>query len=618
MESNSKPKSTNGTADADGDPSPLDAMPSSLSPMDGNISFSWATQAAQHSLPPLSRPQKLTRNERAQTLSESDSFDIGKRVFYIDGDENVHTASIKKTDYDDKMHTYYTIDVNGNQKVDVHHTALSDIHPTVNKVLCVLNLRDETDHFLRTNYPTLKQFECFLKLSFEAIKAFHKINGELKEPRFMRSDRQEFIILRRWTEEKVNQLDGKINWRCFSEESFSDLREQVPKQDLSRVLKELGINNEKVINTLEAKSIQSPSHFVQKPKSWYNKLEVEEESDTEANEQQPEQLLFNGSEKIAIENFKQWYNFHSMGYLPSDWIVSFRNDDIHPKQRDLRNVLRVIGISADAIAALAINDIKDVTTLNRESKWWKTETKRGSSSMSMVDRIPWPWARSGEQESRSTEWKLMGLSRNDASDIISFRHWYTFYVAGKSNMKGWTAEFNSAQYNNFLQKYEPGDNFKPSFWWKFQKHDRLKFSQERHDYYDMLQRAAEAGDVSDKQRYYLMKYYKEKREKVQLVEEIISHHEDGLGDCPQQEERLQELLDLDEKRADEKDKGDLLFGQQFMQFFFSAFLVLVLLCGWFCTTIYFMIEEDWAGFDYVTFIHNVLFGLVTAVGEITT
>lgn len=151
MESNPKPKSTHGTADADGGPSPLDPMPCSLSPTDKNIPFSWATQAALNSPPPLSpRPQKLTRNERAQTLNESDSFDIGKRVFYIDGDENVHTASIKKTDYDDEMHTYYTIDVNGTQKVDVHHTALSEIHPTVNKVLCVLNLQDETDHFLRT------------------------------------------------------------------------------------------------------------------------------------------------------------------------------------------------------------------------------------------------------------------------------------------------------------------------------------------------------------------------------------------------------------------------------------------------------------------------------------
>ena len=148
-------------------------------------------------------------------------------------------------------------------------------------------------------------------------------------------------------------------------------------------------------------------------------------------------------------------------------------------------------------------------------------------------------------------------------------------------------------------------------------HDRFTFSQERHDYYDMLQKANEAGDVSDKQRYYLMKYYKEKREKIQLVEEITLHHNEGLGDCTQQEERLQELFDLDEKRADEKDKGDLLFGQQFCQFFFSAFLVLVLLCSWFCTTIYFMYdfnhEDEHPGYEYVTFIHNVLFGLVTAV-----
>ena len=184
-------------------------------------------------------------------------------------------------------------------------------------------------------------------------------------------------------------------------------------------------------------------------------------------------------------------------------------------------------------------------------------------------------------------------------------------------MKGWTAEFNSAHYNNFLQRFEPGGNFRMPFRWK----DSLKFSQERHDYCDMLQAAAESGQVTDKQRYHLRKYYKEKREKMCLIEEITSNHYEGLGESTEQEERLQELLDLDEKNADKKDKDDLLFGQKFCQFFFSAFLVLVLLASWFGTTVYFMMEFSWEkesgkhheGFEYVTFINNVLFGLVTAV-----
>jgi hypothetical protein len=254
----------------------------------------------------------------------------------------------------------------------------------------------------------MKEFENFLNLSFEAVKAFHKINGELKEPRFTRSDREEFIILRRWlAEERKNQDNGTVNWKHFNEENFYVLREQAPKKDLCKVLKELGINNEKVMNTLKAKSIQSPAHFVQKSKSWYNKLE--EEPDTEENGQQSNKLLLNGSEKVAIEKFKQWYLFHSIGYLPSDWIVSFRNDDVHPKERDLRKVLRVIGVNADAIEALKMNDIKDIPTLNRTSKDWRTENRRGLSSIAV--KIPWI---GGEQVSRSNEWKDMGLTRNDA------------------------------------------------------------------------------------------------------------------------------------------------------------------------------------------------------------
>eukprot|EP00984_Skeletonema_dohrnii_P025491 scaffold14670_cov186-Skeletonema_dohrnii-CCMP3373.AAC.1 len=685
MENNPQAQATHGTSSV-GSPTAGD-FPPSLPPR--TPSTSWAPDVASPPSSPrsahgsshgstMSRPPILTRNERAQTLSFRSSYGTGKRVFYMTGE----VARIIDTDDTDEVHTYYTIEVNGSLLYDVHRTDLSTVHPTVNKVLDVLNLHDETDQYLKKNYPTLKEFENFLNLSSEAVKTFHKINGELKEPRFKRSDREEFIILRRWwAEEKkkqdngmVNweqQYNGKVNWGHFNEENINDLREQAPKEDLSRVLEELGINTPKVVDTLKAKGIQSPAHFVQKTKSWYDKLNEEPDVD--------ESLLLKGPEKIAIEKFKQWYLFHSIGYLPSDWIVSFRNDDIHPKERDLRKVLRVIGVNADAIEALKMNDIKDIPTLNRTSKEWRTESTRGLSSM--ANRIPWirggeqesqtiateggrvlssvadrnpPMgggeheSRSnateigrgsftmadripmidGEQESRSNEWKDMGLTRNDAREIISFRHWYNLYIAGKLNMKGWTTEFNSAQYNNFLQRFEPGDNFRTPFWWKFKKHDRFMFSRESHDYYDMLQKAAESGYVTDVQRYHLMKYYNEDKEKMTLIEEITSHHHDGLGDSAQQEKRLQEMLAKDEEKADEKDKGDLLFGQEFCQFFFSAFLVLVLLASWFGTTVYFMMEflkkrnytlKDYEeqhkhpGFEYVTFINNVLFGLVTAV-----
>jgi hypothetical protein len=267
-----------------------------------------------------------------------------------------------------------------------------------------------------------------------------------------------------------------------------------------------------VVNTLKAKSVQTAAHFAQKPKSWYDKL-CEEESGTEQNSKQTKHLLLSGIEKHAIEKFKDWYNYHFIGYLPSDWIVSFRNDDIrnddiHPKERDLRKVLRVIGLKADAIEALKMNDILDIATLNRTSKEWKTKGARSYSP---------------EQEaSRSYEWKDMGLTRNNASEIINFRHWYNFYVAGKKNVKGWVAEFNSAQYNKFLQRYEPGYDFRKPGWWA-SKNDNLKLSQEKQDYYDMMQKAAESGEVTDKQMYHFLKYM-EKREKMSLIEEITSHH----------------------------------------------------------------------------------------------
>jgi len=103
----------------------------------------------------------------------------------------------------------------------------------VDKVLGVLNLRDETDNYLRQKYPTLKLFEDFLKLSVEAVKAACEENGKSKAkiPRFKRSDCEEFIILCRWTEK--NQVKGKINWGYFREGNFNDFREQAPKDDLS-------------------------------------------------------------------------------------------------------------------------------------------------------------------------------------------------------------------------------------------------------------------------------------------------------------------------------------------------------------------------------------------------
>jgi hypothetical protein len=442
---------------------------------------------------------------------EVTKFEVGQQVVYTNG-QVADVARIKSwEDHEEngRRKSRFKIEFpNGEIWDNVRAENLSlpkEVDPTVEKVLGILNLREETDNYFRAHYPKTDGFEEFFLSTTEEFEAKYKQHGEWKEPRFKRSDREEFIILCRWVEDNQAVNGGKIDWEQFNKESFNDFRKQAPKDDLFEILKELGIYNNNVVKALESKNVQTPAHFVQKPKSWFEKLCIGEPG----KEEDSNHFLLNGTEKYAIEKFKDWYNFHFNGYLPSDWIVSFRNDDIHLKEREMRKVLQVIGLGADAIHALKMNDIRDVTTLNRTSMYWRTENKRGLGLYPFTDSIP--GVRSGDRESRSNEWKLMGLTRNDASDIINFRHWYKFYVAGKNNMKGWAAEFNSAQYRNFVQRYEPGDNFKKPSILRSRK-DKLTFSQETKDYYEILQRAAEAGDVTEEQRYNLLQYIK-KREK---------------------------------------------------------------------------------------------------------
>ena len=550
--------------------------------------------------------------------SESLKLDIGQTVVYSDGQKS-DMAKIKswEPDNDGRRKSRFKIEFPDGSILDnVHKETLSlpkEVDPVVERVIGILNLRVLTDQHFRAQYPTLKEFEEFFLNSTEEFKAEYKRHGKWKEPLFKRSDTEEFILLSRWIEK--NEVEGKINWDLFNKESFNNFRKQAPKDDLFEILKELGIYNEKVVRTLKAKNVLTPAHFVQKPKSWFDKLGMEELG----TEENSNNLLFNGTEKYAIEKFRDWYSYRFVGYLPSDWIVTFRNDDVHPKERELRKVLRVIGLSADPVRALKMNDIRDITALNRTSKEWRTENRSGlftsnSVTTSIADRMH--GMKDVERDSRSYAWKHMGLTRNDASDIITFRHWYNFYVSGKKNTKGWAAEFNSTQYRNFIQRYEPGDNFNYPNMLRSRK-DKLRISQEKHEYYDMLKKATEAGDVSEERRYHLLQYL-EKREKMSLIEEITSQHDEGLAENSLQASRLKDLLHRDEKEKDDRVKNDLLFYQGFCQFFFSAFLVLTLLGSWIFTTAYLMSGEILYGEDvedneYLTFIHNVVFGLVTAV-----
>jgi len=225
-----------------------------------------------------------------------------------------------------------------------------------------------------------------------------------------------------------------------------------------------------------------------------------------------------------------------------------------------------------------------------------------------------------EQQSKSESGRHLHLFFRDSSHVRA-----TAAAAMKDSAHPVPTKMEGRQTKtttNVTSTPTPSPEAEPSTTNDSSKDDSLKLSQERQDFYEMLQRAAESGEVTDELRYHLQKSMG-KKEEMSLIEAMISHRDKGLGDSSVLEGRLRELLDRDEQKAEEKEKRDLLFGQQFGQFFFSAFLVLVLLGSWTWTTAYFMKQvmrgesepdyETHPGYDYVIFIHNVLFGLVTAV-----
>ena len=441
--------------------------------------------------------------------------------------------------------------------------------PSLDQILRVFQtLSEETVEYIKNKYPTRDEFEKkFLSLSFEAIKTCSKDNGkEEKEPQFKRSDLEELIILGRFAKEKTNEENRTIGWEDFNEMYINDLREKAPRNDLDNILRILGFDNSKAAN-IKDRGVHTPLHFVQKPMSWFGKLESS-----------PGNKLLNETDNKAIERFKQWYTFHMVGYLPPGWVASFRNDEINNKELKMRKVLHKIGLSADVIYSLKMNGITSIATLNDDSKYWQT-TKKSSE----------------EKEDISNSWQRMGLARDDAKEIINFRHWYNFYVAGL-DVPGWVSKFNKRQYDSFIQQYQPGDNFRMLSWWKFWQTckcwgpDNLKFPLERHGYYDVLRKAADSGDVSNEHRYHLRKCYEEKREKMSLMEEIATNNHEGIGDTSQQEERLNELLQHDDSRADENSEENLLCSQNIDRFYLSGILVFTLIGLWIGTTVWFMVQ----------------------------
>jgi len=145
---------------------------------------------------------------------------------------------------------------------------------------------------------------------------------------------------------------------------------------------------------------------VEKSKYWYeHKIEL---SSTDVNE---------------IEKFKQWYKYQLDTYLPSDWIVAFREEAAQLNDLEWRKVLKAIGLKADAMQALEINDICDFVTLIYTSEKWRIAEPTSKKSGCDVSNTDWDG------------WKSLGLNMNDARHIINFRHWHNFYVAGKKDKR---------------------------------------------------------------------------------------------------------------------------------------------------------------------------------------
>jgi len=490
----------------------------------------------------------------------------------------------------------------------------------VEEVLNILDLRDETKTWLENKFTKQKSFEDFLKLSSEKIKNMQLSTAEIdgskqgrdgeKHARFNQAERDELILLRRWM--KKNRVAGGqgVKWDDFNRESFETfVREEVPEDILDEILSELKITNEMKF-TLKGSGIHTPASFVGKSKYWYE-----------------HEIALDSADIHEIEKFKKWYKYQLDTYLPSDWIVSFRKDSTRVTEIKWRKVLKAIGLKADAIQALEINDVCDFATLNHTSKKWKISepgSKKLRSDVSSSDSTE-PNSSISNME-KWDEWQKMGLKESDARHIINFRHWHKFYVARKKVKSNWEEEFNSAQYERFVQRYiDPSklDEFKKPDWWA-SRNDSLKLAQEKQDYHDILQAAAEDGHLTEQDRSRLRQHYQERREKMELIQEI----NEGLGDRSFQEKRLGEIIEEEAAFDNEKKKQDDLFFQICYRFFISTLLACCLLWSWGGTTFFFMIgpyilispidKEDWKPIDYkgndtALFINNITFGLVTAV-----
>jgi len=136
-----------------------------------------------------------------------------------------------------------------------------------------------------------------------------------------------------------------------------------------------------VKETLKGNGVRTPASLVGKSKYWYeNEIKL---SSADINE---------------IEELKKWYKYQLDTYLPSDGFVLFRKGAGQVEELEWRKVLRAIGLKADAIQALEINDVCDFATLNHTSKKWKISEPSSKT------------LRSDENLSDWKDWQKMGLT----------------------------------------------------------------------------------------------------------------------------------------------------------------------------------------------------------------
>lgn len=178
----------------------------------------------------------------------------------------------------------------------------------------------------------------------------------------------------------------------------------------------------------------------------------------------------------------------------------------------------------------------------------------------------------------------------------------------------------------FVQRYDAGEDYKkPGEWAK--SRDILKLSKEMKNFREHIDEVAESGKMTPGQRYHLQKYF-EKKPLMDLVRTIKANEEEGVGDIVE-EEKLIDLLTRETETEGEDTQSELMDRKKLYKFLFGAGLVYILASIWVYTTVHFMVttlnlkcsntgegnlekcEEIFGG--YACFVHNITFGLITAV-----